>query len=97
MNYIFHPDAKKELAQAVVYYENCQKGLGSEFLEEVYSTIQRVLTFPKAWSTLSVNSRRCLTNRFPYGVIYQIINDNTVRIIAIMQLNQKPYYWHERI
>ena len=97
MNYIFHPDARKELAQAIAYYEDCQEGLGSEFLEEVYSTIQRILTFPKAWSTLSENSRRCLANRFPYGIIYQIINDNSIRIISIMQLNKKPHYWHKRI
>jgi hypothetical protein len=27
MNYIFHPDAKKELAQAIAYYEDCQEGV----------------------------------------------------------------------
>lgn len=67
MNYIFHPDATKELAQAIAYYEDCQEELGTEFLEEVYSTIQRILTFPKAWSTLSKNSRRCLAHRFLMG------------------------------
>jgi toxin ParE1/3/4 len=97
MNYIFHPYAKKELAQAIVFYEDCQEGLGTEFLEEVYSTIQRILAFPKAWSTLSEYSRRCLTNRFPYGIIYQIINDNSIRILSVMQLNKKPDYWGKRI
>ena len=97
MNFIFHPDAKEEFKQAIAYYEDCQAGLGSEFLEEVYSTIQRILKFPNAWSMLSVNSRRCLTNRFPYGIIYQIINDTCIRIISIMQLNKKPDYWRKRI
>jgi len=96
MNYIFHPEAKKELAHAIAYYEDCQEGLGSEFLEEVYSAIQRILTFPNAWTMLSLNSRRCLANRFPYGIIYQILDDNCVRIITVMQLNQKPDYWSER-
>ena len=97
MNYIFHPDAKNELSQAISYYEECQKGLGTEFLEEVYSTIQRILTFPEAWSILSENSRRCLTNRFPYGIIYQITDEDSIRIISIMQLNKKPDYWQKRI
>lgn len=96
MNYIFHPDAKKEFVQAIDYYEDCQAGRGIEFLEEVYSTIQRILSFPEAWTPLSVNSRRCLTTRFPYGIIYQILDKNTIRIIAVMQLNQKPDYWQER-
>jgi hypothetical protein len=32
MNFIFHPHAKKELEQAAVYYEECQKGLGILFI-----------------------------------------------------------------
>ncbi len=96
MNYIFHPEAKKELANAIDYYEDCQESLGIEFLEEVYSTIQRIISFPKAWTPLSANTRRCLTTRFPYGIIYQILDENCIRIIAVMQLNQKPYYWRDR-
>jgi len=46
MNFIFHPSAEKELEQAAAYYEKCQIGLGHEFLEEIYSTIQRILNFP---------------------------------------------------
>jgi len=34
--------------------------------------------------------------RFPYGVIYQISEDE-VLIVAIMQLNRKPNYWQSRI
>ncbi|MCK5851768.1 type II toxin-antitoxin system RelE/ParE family toxin [bacterium] len=97
MNFIFHPSAKKELEQAVAYYEKCQIGLGHEFLEEIYSTVQRILNFPNAWSTLSIHTRRCLTNRFPFGIIYQIQNDDCIRIISIMQLNKKPDYWHGRL
>ena len=75
MKYSFHPSAKIELQKAINYYEGCQPGLGLEFAREVYSTIQRIIHFPEAWSKLSKNTRRCLTNRFPYGVIYQITED----------------------
>ncbi len=88
MNLIFHPEAKRELEQAISYYEDCQEGLGTEFLEEVYSTIQRILAYPEAWAMLSEKSRRCLTNRFPYGIIYQILNEDCIRIISVMQLNR---------
>ena len=37
-----------------------------------------------------------LINRFPFAVIYQII-EGEVTIIAIMQLNRKPDYWKDRI
>jgi len=96
MKYSFHPDAKNELNQGVDYYEECQTGLGREFLKEVYSTIQLILQYPQAWPRLSENTRRCLTNRFPYGIIYQIFNDE-IYIIAVMHLNRKPFYYNERI
>ncbi len=97
MNFLFHPEAQAEFAQAAEYYESCQPGLGLDFLEEVYAAIQRILAFPEAWTKLSANSRRCLINRFPYGVIYQILNEDCIRVIAVMQLNQKPNYWQQRL
>ena len=61
MNCFFHPLARKELDEAIDYYNECQDGLGVEFAREVYKTIQIILQFPKAWSPFSKNTRRCLT------------------------------------
>ena len=96
MKYSFHPEAKNELNEAVNYYEKYQPGLGLKFLKEVYATIQRILEYPLGWTPLSENTRRCLTNRFPYGIIYQILDDE-IYIIAVMHLNRKPYYYKERM
>lgn len=95
MNYSFHPDVEKELNEAIAYYNECQNGLGTEFAKEVYFAIQNILLFPRAWAPLSVNTRRCMTNRFPYGVIYQV-TDEQVFIIAVMHLNREPNYWKKR-
>ena len=52
MSFYFHPDADAELEAAVEYYEECQPGLGLEFAEEIYDTIERIIDFPVAWSSL---------------------------------------------
>ena len=96
MKYSFHPSAKIELNKAIDYYEEFQSGLGLEFAKECYLTIHRIIKYPEAWSPLSKNTRRCLTNRFPYGIIYQIL-ENEIFIIAVMHLSKKPSYWKERI
>jgi hypothetical protein len=96
MNYSFHPEAKEEFFKAISYFEECQKGLGLSFSKEIFSTMQRIIHFPSAWSKFSKNTRRCLTNRFPYGVIYQIKGEEVI-IIAVMQLNREPGYWGKRI
>jgi plasmid stabilization system protein ParE len=92
MRFYFHEHAEAEFDRAVDYYENCQRGLGIEFAQEVYATIDRIIQYPEIWSPLSKNTRRCLVNRFPFGVIYQIKHDS-VRIIAVADLRRHPGYW----
>ena len=96
MRFKFHPAADAEFDQAVEYYEQCQSGLGLEFAEEVYATIARIVAYPEVWSQISSSTRRCLTNRFPYGIIYRI-KDNRLHIIAVANLHRRPDYWTKRI
>ncbi|MDY6987675.1 MAG: type II toxin-antitoxin system RelE/ParE family toxin [Thermodesulfobacteriota bacterium] len=95
MRYYFHEHAASELDGAVEYYEDCRHGLGIEFAQEVYATINRIIQYPEAWSPISKNTRRCLVNRFPFGVIYQLKSDS-VRIIAVADLRRRPDYWLDR-
>jgi len=96
MRFHFHPQADDEFDQAVRYYENCQPGLGLEFAEEVYATVARISEYPEAWSPMSKNTRRCLVNRFPFGLIFQIKPD-ILRIVAVANLHRRPGYWKDRI
>ncbi len=95
MKYSFHPEAEIEFNISIDYYEECQINLGLEFANEVYTTIQRILDFPNAWQPLDKDIRRCLTNRFPFGIIYYQSDDEII-ILAVMQLNRKPNYWLNR-
>ena len=49
MNFSFHPDADAEFFQAIEYYEECEAGLGCDFSVEVYSAIENIIDYPKAW------------------------------------------------
>jgi hypothetical protein len=42
------------------------------------------------------NTRKCITNRFPFVVIYQVKKDE-IFIAAIANLSRKPGYWKERL
>lgn len=96
MNYSFHPEAEIEFFAAIDYYEECSEGLGLEFSQEIFAAIKRIANFPMAWSQYSANSRRCLVKRFPYGIVYRIVQDEVI-IFAIMQLNREPDYWKTRL
>jgi hypothetical protein len=88
--------AQIELDETVAYYNTESIGLGDIFLLEVLNAIERIKHFPEAWHPFSNNTRRCQLHRFPYGIIYQIL-DTEILIIAIAHLHRKPDYWKDRI
>lgn len=96
MKFSFHPEAKFELTQAVEFYQTREINLGAEFLDEVFGAIARIVEYPQAFPNFSPNTRKCLINRFPFAIIYQI-RKKEIFIIAITHLSRKPGYWKERI
>lgn len=96
MKFSFHPEAKFELTEVVEFYQTKEINLGVEFLEEIFGTIARIIEFPQAFPNFSKNTRKCLINRFPFAVIYQI-RQKEIFILAITHLSRKPGYWKERI
>ncbi|OGQ52198.1 MAG: plasmid stabilization protein [Deltaproteobacteria bacterium RIFCSPLOWO2_02_FULL_53_8] len=88
--------AELEFVESVDYYNEQRSGLGFEFAAEVKNTLERIRLFPDAWPLLSNRTRRCITNRFPYGIIYQVRHD-MVLVVAIMHLKREPKIWHERV
>ena len=88
--------AEQEFIEAVDYYNNQCQGLGYEFAAEIKSTIQRITNFPNAWTKISPRARRCLTNKFPFGVLYQVYDD-TILVIAVMHMKRDPINWQKRL
>ena len=96
MNVRFLKTAQIELDESFDYYEEQIEGLGHDFIMEVLATVKRIKNNPKAWAQLSVRTRRCLANKFPFGIIYQV-RDNEILIVAIAHLHRKPGYWKNRL
>ncbi len=96
MKIVFLSVAELELVSAIQYYEEKEVGLGLRFYAEIKSTLNRILTYSQAWRMLSLNTRRCRTKVFPYGVIYEIRTDE-ILIIAVAHLHRKPEYWKSRL
>ena len=76
------------------FYQSAREGLGAEFLAEVEATTNLIESFPLAWSPLSSRTRRCRTHRFPYGLFYQVRNDE-ILIVSVMDLRRDPKRWEE--
>ncbi len=96
MTFSFHPEAREEALEGAAYYERCQPGLGAQFTEEVNAAIARILRYPRASPKVSALARRCIMNRFPYGIVYRL-KPGEIRIYAVAHLSRLPGYWKHRV
>ena len=95
MQVIYLREAEIELQETVAFYEEKSLGLGADFLDEIYTTVQLIKRMPEASPLINSYARRALLNRFEYGIVYRTFN-NQIIILAIIHLKRKPNYWINR-
>ena len=95
MRVVLSTFAIQELEDAQQFYEMEFSGLGQRFRQEVKKAIDRIVAYPKAWSSEQGDIRKCLLHTFPYKVLYSIEEDH-IFIIAIAHQHRKPDYWVDR-
>jgi plasmid stabilization system protein ParE len=87
--------AKAEFEEAIQCYNDQRAGLGFELADQVKQAIERIRNYPRAWTSLSKRTRRCLIHRFPYRIIYEARTD-VIIIVAIQHHRRKPNNWRDR-
>lgn len=95
MRYRFHPHAEIELNEAVDYYEARRSGLGKRFRRAFEAALNKLLDHPTAWALIDPPCRLCRLRKFPYGIVYELRDDEVV-VIAVMHLHREPGYWRNR-
>lgn len=68
----FHPQASEELIEAANFYESCQNGLGTRFLDAVDEALIAVQTSPFIWKPDRLERRKYRIWKFPYQLIYRV-------------------------
>ncbi len=95
MKYVFHPEALNEYSETVQYYANRDVSQAQAFIDVVEDAVFKIRESPNQYPTLEEDIRRCLTNKFPYALLYTIDQDS-ILILAVMHCNRKPGYWKSR-
>lgn len=89
---VYHALAELELNDAAQYYEHECDGLGAAFLAEVQRCSESILDYPEAGMPIHTVVRRRLVARFPYALLYTARPD-AIRIVAVMNVKRRPFYW----
>ena len=92
----FHPEAEAELEHAAAFYEERTEGLGEGFLAAAEEAVQRAVEWPSAGTPLEAGRRRVYLRRFPYAVVYRILTNGRIRVLAVADLRRRPRCWRGR-
>jgi plasmid stabilization system protein ParE len=87
----YHPETITDLNEAVEFYNRRQAQLGDNFREEVYSAISRIQANPLMFKQTE-GFRRVLLKRFPYSVVFRIIDQQVIRILIIRHHRRRTEY-----
>ncbi|MDQ5843666.1 MAG: type II toxin-antitoxin system RelE/ParE family toxin [Acidobacteriota bacterium] len=81
--------AELDLAEAQLWYETQQTGLGAEFHSEASQVIDRLAKTPIIYQVVYKDIRRAMVHRFPYLIWYRVI-DEVVTVLACTHGRQDP-------
>ena len=92
---VFHPGASRDYETAFTWYYLRGTTVASDFEREIERGIRLVAEYPLRWPKFDEKRRRLIVRKFPYSIVYEIIDDQVV-ILAVAHGKRKPYYWRER-
>ncbi len=96
MKVILLDPAKDELNSTRDYYlQHASPQVAAAFITEFDNIMTLILERPEIGKTLSKRLRILTINKFPYSVIYRIVNDIII-VHAIAHQRRKPGYWAKR-
>ena len=80
--------AEDDLEEGYRFYESQSDGLGTYFLDTLYSDIDSLAYFA-GMHRIVLGYHRLLSKRFPFAVYYHIVND-VVLIYAVLDCRRNP-------
>ncbi|HEX3628179.1 MAG TPA: type II toxin-antitoxin system RelE/ParE family toxin [Verrucomicrobiae bacterium] len=97
---LFRPEVEQDVAKAAKWYDRQQSGLGNEFREEVIQVFDSLEVEPLLYCRRhpGKNIRWRYPERFPYRVIYEVLeNERTVLIAAVLHAARHDRHWQRRV
>jgi plasmid stabilization system protein ParE len=88
--------AKQDLREGFDFYESQAMGIGSYFLESLFSDIESLRLFAGIHGLHFTRHHRLLSKRFPFAVYYRI-EENEVRVYAVLDCRRDPAWIRKRL
>jgi plasmid stabilization system protein ParE len=87
--------AERDVEEGYRFYERQSPGLGSYFLDSLYSDIDS-LSYFDGIHPLVFGYYRLLSKRFPFAIYYKIFKDQ-VLVVAVLDCRQNPSWIRQKL
>lgn len=88
--------AQKDLVHGFRFYESQGEGLGTYFLDALFSDIDSLLLYAGIHGMVAGGYYRMLAKRFPFAIYYRI-NNSDILVYAVLDCRQNPAWTRKRI
>ena len=92
---VLRPEATKDAAEAIGYFDALRPGLGQAFLIQVQDVLLRISGMPEIHGIVWRNVRAARLRRFTYVVYYRVLEDR-LEVLAVVQGNRDAAVWQSR-
>lgn len=87
----YHVETRIDVLEIVEYYEEKEGAeLANEFTAALKRFIERVAERPLSYREIEPGTRRANLDRFPHHVLFQIIDDEAIKIVAVKHNRRHP-------
>ena len=88
--------AQQDLVSGYAFYESQSHGLGSYFLDSLFSDIDSLRIFAGVHAVYFGRYHRLLAKRFPFAIYYQVEAD-VARVYAVLDCRRNPRSTADRL
>lgn len=88
-------DAQQDLIEGYQFYEDREAGIGSYFLDCLFSDIDSLLLFAGIHQVV-YGHHRSLSKRFPFAIYYDVVGE-LIRVHAVLDCRRNPSWTRKQL
>jgi len=88
-------DAQQDLIEGYQFYEDRETGVGSYFLDCLFSDIDSLLLFAGIHQVV-YGYHRSLSKRFPFAIYYDVVGE-LIRVHAVLDCRRNPSWIRKQL
>ena len=94
---VYHVDARADVLDIVEFYERSEgPELAVRFITELKRFIFRIALRPESYNEIRHGIRKANLMHFPHHVLFRVIDDVTVKILAVKHDRRHPDFGLDR-